>query len=131
MKTFFLHRSSRDICSAFYLSPPPLEYVKCLCMCHDICHHQRDHTGPSATGTADNIQLLSLEILLLLQGPLTGSLDSVTWLAIGSQQNKISPISNDVYVNLNMLVDMFIDQYSSFHPAVAYSPVEATHSIAH
>ena len=96
-------------------------------MCHDICHHQRDHTGPSATGTADNIQLLSLEILLLLQGPLTGSLDSVTWLAIGSQQNKISLISNDVYVNLNMLVDMFIDQYSSFHPTVAYTHLWKPH----
>ena len=78
-------------------------------MCRDICHHQRDHTGPSATGAADNIQLLSLEILLLLQGPLTGSQDSVIWLAIGSQQNKISLISSVVYANLNMLVDMFID----------------------
>ena len=50
---------------------------------------------------------------------------------VGYWQSTKQHFTNDVYANLNMLVDMFIDQYSSFHTAVAYSPVEATYSTVH
>ena len=57
-------------------------------MCHDICHHHRDHLSPSATGSEDDIQLLSLQILPLFQELPTYSLDAVIWLAIeNGQQN--------------------------------------------